>query len=69
MLASTLPYSESNLRCLALDQSYVHVYVADIFREGAARPSDGNDTGLDGNFDARGDFELFCLEDVPHLKR
>lgn len=69
MLAATLPDGEEDLGSLrALDNSDVHVNMSDIFGEGSSRASNGDDTGLDNDFNALGDFEFFDLLDVQHLE-
>ena len=68
MLAATLPDSEGDLVGLALEDSDVHVDVTDILVKGSPRALNGDETGLDADFNAGWNVELFGLEDVPHLE-
>ena len=67
MFPSSLPNSESDFVGLAFDQPDVHIYMANVFGEGAAGTSDSDKAGLDGCCDSFGNIEFFGLEDVPHL--
>lgn len=67
MLAAALPDGEEDLGLLALDDTDVHVDMADVLGEGSPRASNADDTGLDGDLDALGDIEFFNLLDVQHL--
>lgn len=49
MLPSALPYSESDLVGLALDQPDVHVDMADILGQSAAGTLDGDETRFNGD--------------------
>lgn len=67
MLASTLPYSQSDFCGFALEEADVHVDMADVLCQDASGTSDGDEAGLDGDFNALRDVEFFGLEYVPHL--
>ena len=69
MLTATLPYCKRNLVRLALLEPDVHVDVTDILRQLSAGTRYGDETGLDADFNAGWNVELFGLEDVPHLGR
>ena len=67
MLAATLPYRKADFVVLALLEPNVHVDMTNILREGSAGALHGDETGLDADFNAGWNVELFGLEDVPHL--
>ena len=69
MLTATLPYCECHLVGLALLQPDVHVDVTDSLVKGSPRALNGDETGLDADFNASWNIELFGLEDVPHLPK
>lgn len=69
MLASTLPYCESDCDGLdGFDDSDIHVNMSDVLLDGSPGSGDGDESGLDSNLDTLGDYEFFGLEDVAHLK-
>jgi hypothetical protein len=68
VLATALPYSKSDFCSLSLDELDVHVDMADILLELAARALDGDDAGLDGDGNAFRHVQLFCLQNVAHSR-
>jgi hypothetical protein len=68
MLSAALPHSKGNLVGFALHNPDVHINVSDILCEGAAGSLHSDDAGFYVDVDALWDFELFGLEDVPHLR-
>lgn len=69
VLPASLPDCECDAGGLALDQPDVDVGMSEVLGEGTTGALDGDEAGLDGNFNALWDGELFGLEDVPHLER
>lgn len=69
MLAAPLPDGQRDLGGLALHQPDVDICVSQVLRKGTAGASDGNEAGLDGDFNAVRNLEFFGLENVPHLER
>ena len=53
---------------LALDETDVHIDMADILGEGRSWASHSDEAGLDFDSDTFWDLEFFGLEDVPHLR-
>ena len=68
VLPATLPDGESDAVGLALHQPDVDICVSQVLRERTAGASNGNEAGLDGDFNTLWDFEFFSLENVPHLE-
>jgi len=69
MLPGSLPDGEEDLVLGTLDESDVHVHMANVFGEGSTGTADGDDSRLDADIDTVRDRELFELLDVQHLRR
>lgn len=69
MFATALPDSEGDLVDLALQQTDVHVDMADIFGEGTSRALHGDDAGFDGDLNTLRDLKLLGGKNVAHLDR
>ena len=67
MLPAALPHTEGNPVDLALDQTDVNIGVPEVLGQCATGTLDSHKARLDGDFNTLWDFELFSLEDVPHL--
>ena len=69
MFPATLPDRERYTVDLALHETDVDIGVPEVLRQGTTGALDGDETGLDGDFNTLWNVELFGLEDVPHLGR
>lgn len=68
VLPATLPDRQGDLVRLALHQPDVDISVPQVLGEGSAGASNGDEAGLDGDFNTLRNVELFGLENVPHLE-
>lgn len=68
VLPAALPDGEEDLGLLALNDSDVHVHMANVFGEGSSRACDRDNARLYGDFNSLGNGEFFDLLDVQHLK-
>ena len=68
VLAATLPDRQGDTVDLALHQPDVDICVSEVLRQGTTGTGDGDEAGLDGDFNALWDLEFFGLENVPHLE-
>ena len=69
VLPAALPDGEDHTVGLAVDETDVDIGVPEVLRQGTTGALDGDETGLDGDFNTLWNVELFGLEDVPHLGR
>ena len=69
MLPATLPDRQGDSVDLALHQPDIDIGVSEVLREGTTGTLNGDEAGLDGDFNAIWNIELFGLENVPHLQR
>ena len=67
MLASSLPDSEGYPVDLPLHQLNVDIGMPEVLGQCTTGTLDGDDAGLDSDFDTLWNIELFSLEDIPHL--
>lgn len=68
MFPVALPNCESDLVGLALDQTDVHIHMANILRKSSPGPSDYDDSRLDGDCYTVWNLQFFSLEDITHLQ-
>lgn len=68
MFPVALPNCESDLVGLGLDQTDVHIYMANILSKCSPWSSDYDDSRLDGDCYAIGDLQFFGFEDFTHLR-
>lgn len=67
MLPAALPDSEGDPVDFALNEPDVKIGMTEVLGQCAAGALDGDEAGLDGDFNTVRDSELFGLENVPHL--
>lgn len=68
MFPVALPNCESDLVGLGLDQTDVHVHMANSLRKCSPWSSDYDDSRLDGDCYTIGNLQFFSFEDITHLR-
>ena len=68
MFPAALPDCESDLVGLCLDQTDVHIHMADGLGKCSPWSSDYDDTRLDGDCYTIGNLQFFSFEDIAHLR-
>lgn len=69
MLPVALPDCESDLVGLALDQTDIHIHMANILRKSSPGSRNHDNSRLDGDCYTIRNLQFFGFEDITHLLR